>query len=234
MKIKIILLINFFLCFACKNNVTQNIDTESEPEIIAEEYLIPFTCRRNTIFVEGVFKDSVYFFILDNGYVMTSLFQNVFTRYYDVNTLNISTLESGYKWQICTVPTQIKLNNYAFLLDRFNVIDASSNTRGGFIGVELFNRHIIELNFEDSLIIIKNKLPENIDEYMSFDLLHFENYEFPTDSLFRQIEISGFYDHAGTLFTGRFFIDLGTPVVTFFKPISARTDFALSKQNTNT
>jgi hypothetical protein len=230
------LMATLLCCFSYKSQIEQIFETKK-----VEEYLIPFIITKNyRIFLEGVFKDSTYHFFLDNGFPVTCLCQKLFTRYYDMEKLTINVLcEDGGR--ICVVPNQIKFADYEFVFDTVNVDCHKSNLKRkefsnvrGVIGSELFHRHIIELNFEDSLLIIRNQLPKNISEYISFDLQNFEHYAFPTDSLFRQIEISGFYDHKGNFFTGRFWIDLGTPTVTFLKTIREQTDLNYSKQDTNT
>ncbi|MCL1968592.1 MAG: hypothetical protein FWF65_03380 [Bacteroidetes bacterium] len=229
------LITNLLFCFSCKSKVEPRFESET-----IEEYVIPFTVTDNyRILLEGVFKDSVYLFMLDNGWAMTTLPRTLFTRYYDIEKLNMSVSEWNGDAQTCVMPNQIKFANYEFLFDRIGVDDhvllgKELSFLGGIIGAELFHRHIIELNFEDSIMIIRSKLPENICEYMSFDLQNFEHYAYQMDSLFKQIEISGFYDHKGNAFTGKFWVDLGCPFVVFLKTIREQTDFNYSKQDTNT
>lgn len=203
-----------------------------------QEHTIPFIFANDKIFLEGIFQDSVCYFILDNGFTSTCLSKPLFSRYYDTTTLKIQNPD----WTDPTyvVPIHIKLKDYDFVIDTVVAFDLSIydtkreiiSDKGGFIGVELFQRHIVELNFEDSVMSIKDKLPKNIEEYAHFDLLNIKNCSSKYDSLFKQIEISGFYDLVGNPFVGRFLVDLGCPFTILSNTFQRNVDENLSKKDT--
>lgn len=233
--IYLLVLISIFL--SCKGKTAK--DTASEA--LLREYIIPFIMSNNQILLEGIFKDSAYYFILDNGAPITNLSQSVFNHYYNIAELTIPDAERRSPKCVLPIPVYIKFKDYDFLVDTILVFDASAFPKrsnfadlGGIIGVKLFQNNIIELNFEDSLMTIKDKLPENISEYQSFDLLPLKNRTQSFDYLLKQIEIPGFYDHEGNTFNGRFLLDLGSPSVPFTKTIGEKTNFDLSKKDSTT
>ena len=230
-----IVTLSLLLCLSCKSKIEQNV----ESEIAAEEYVIPFIFKHDRIYLEGVFKDSTYYFMLDNGAMVTCLSQSLF-QHNDTVGLRVPDTLAFPKY---TISTHIKFRNYDFALNEIAIAPADAITSKmfdieryvvGLIGVKLFADKIVELNFEDSLMVIRNTLPENINEYQSFDMLNLENCVHWFDSLYKQIELSGFYDYAGNSCKGRLTLDLGTHFVTFTKTIKGKTDFELSKKDTTT
>jgi len=225
---------SFFL--SCKRNTTKNTVAETP----SKEYVIPLTLKER-VYLEGVFKDTICRFLLDNGATRSSLSEAVFNHYYDVATLDTV---ASYKWDpkwfpAYVVPIHIQLKDYDFLIDTVMIYSnhpskMSKESYRNTIGVELFMKNIIELNFEDSLMIIRSQLPENINDYQNFDLLNIQNITTSYDHLFRQIEIPGFYDREGNAFKGRFFVDLGSSLITTHKTIKGKTDVDLSKKDTAT
>lgn len=229
----------FFVIFSYFSCTHQNKEKDNASYITKKEYIIPFALEHNKILIKGIFKDSTYTFILDNGCTGTCLSSTLFSHYYDTTKLRI--VNPDWADPTCVVPIHIKFNNYDFSVDTIIAFDLSiydtkrekSSDKGGIIGVKLFKDQIVEIDFEDSLLIIKNKLPENIKEYMSFDLLNLKDCQSKYDYDFKQIEISGFYDHTGKPFKGRFLVDLGCPDLTLNRRFNKHTDFNLSRRDTN-
>lgn len=235
MKNTLLFFVNLLLLFSCKDAVIQKIKSETIIEI-PEEYIIPFLFENNRIYIEGAFKDSTHYFILDNGAMVTCLSESLFQQD-DTAGLRIPDILPFPKYNISI---DIKLNDYDLDLNEITIANVSrfkskkERNVAGIIGVELFANRIIELNFENSLMTIRNKIPENINEYQCFDMLNLSNCTYWFDSLYRRIAISGFYDYSGNSYEGNLTLDLGTPFVWFAKTIKEKTDFNLSEKDTAT
>ena len=177
-------------------------------------------------------------FMLDNG-ASTTMFDSTFWQLFkQQNTPHFIQKSGNYDYYYC--PTTISLSDYCYSIDTIYVASEkysqnyfSSLSLKGMIGVELFNKSIVGIDFENQKIFICDHLPENIQDYQKYDMVSLHKQGDPYYHKFRFLTIDGLYDKNGEPVSSNFLIDLGSVTNNIDYPFCDKIDIAKSKSMVN-
>ncbi len=133
-------------------------------------------------------------------------------------------------------PTSISLSDYTYSIDTMYVASEryshdyfSALSLNGMIGVELFYKSIVSIDFGNQKIHIGHQLPENIQDYEQYEMVSLRKHGDPYYHKFRFLTINGLYDKNGEPVSSNFLIDLGSVANNIDYPFCDNIDIAKSK-----
>lgn len=173
-------------------------------------------------------------FMLDNG-ASTTMFDSTFWQSFkQQNTPHFIQKSGNYDYYYC--PTTISLSDYCYSIDTIYVASEkysqnyfSSLSLKGMIGVELFNKSIVGIDFENQKIFICEHLPENIQDYKQYDMISLHKQGDPYYHKKRFLTVDGLYDKKGEPVSSHFLIDLGSITNNLDYPSCDNIDIEKSK-----
>jgi len=173
-------------------------------------------------------------FLLDNG-ATTTIFDSTFwmsiKEYKNPHFIQKS---GNFDYYYC--PTSISLSDYTYSIDTIYVASEryshdyfSALSLNGMIGVELFYKSIVSIDFGNQKIHIGHQLPENIQDYEQYEMVSLRKHGDPYYHKFRFLTINGLYDKNGEPVSSNFLIDLGSVANNIDYPFCDNIDIAKSK-----
>ena len=200
-----------------------------------EECAFDFKLEQGTIVIYAKINDMDSLrFMLDNG-ASTTMFDSTFWQSFkQQNTPHLIQKSGNYDYYYC--PTTISLSDYCYSIDTIYVASEkysqnffSSLSLKGMIGVELFNKSIVGIDFENQKIFICDHLPENIQDYKQYDMISLHKQGDPYDHKKRFLTVDGLYDKKGEPVSSHFLIDLGSITNNLDYPSCDNIDIEKSK-----
>lgn len=173
-------------------------------------------------------------FMLDNG-ASTTMFDSTFWQSFkQQNTPHFIQKSGNFDYYYC--PTSISLSDYTYSIDTIYVASEryshdyfSALSLNGMIGVELFYKSIVSIDFGNQKIHIGHQLPENIQDYEQYEMVSLRKHGDPYYHKFRFLTINGLYDKNGEPVSSNFLIDLGSVANNIDYPFCDNIDIAKSK-----
>ena len=235
------------LFFSCKSN------TKATAEEIIQERVhridtVSFTMdenfpkagvKYNTIYIPVQLKDSAsYSFMLDNCFRQASFRDNVFNTMYDISdfraidTPSVSAARIRFEGQ-----TELKIGTYLLSLDTISIINTErlekfypTTSEKGIIGSALFEREIVEIDFDNHLVLIHSHLPEKTASYLMLDLVYNkQSFQWSWSERMPRIQLEGFVGKNQEQLTGRFIFDLGSQITQLFSEFKAKLSSDMSQ-----
>ena len=173
-------------------------------------------------------------FMLDNG-ASATIFDSTFWLSLEKQNAphfiqNIGNFDDYY------CPTNISLSDYTYSIDTLYVASEkysqnafSALSLNGIIGVELFYKNIVDIDFENQKIHISDQLPENIQDYKQYDMISLHKQGDPYYHKMRFLTVDGLYDKKGEPVSSHFLIDLGSITNNLDYPSCDNIDIEKSK-----
>ena len=235
-------LVAALLFFSCKpNNKATAEELAREP--VSKIDSIPFTMNEkfpsaqfNRIYIPVQLKDStIYLALLDNCYTRTSFRDNLFNTVYDmsnfraVDTLSFTASRVDFEGKV-----ELRIGSYLLALDTIEIVNTVLFDKlfPGFdkniIGFDLFEREIVEIDFDNHLVLIHSHLPEKTDTYLALDL-HYRNQRFRYNERMPRIQLEGFVGKNQEKLTGKFLFDLGAQFTTLYPEFQAQLSSDMSQ-----
>jgi len=238
------------LFFSCKSN-NKEVAEELAQEPVHKIDSIPFTMDENLtakfklhkIYLPVQLKDSAaYSFMLDNCNRRTTFRDNLFESMYDrsnfraIDTLGIARSRVFLEGQV-----KLKIGSYLFALDTVEIRDIArykkTHPNTGIpeiieiIGFDLFEREIVEIDFDNHLVLIHSHLPEKTASYLTLDLVVYrgQSFQWSWSERMPRIQLEGFVGKNQEKLTGRFIFDLGSPVTQLFSEFKAKLSSDMSQ-----
>jgi len=225
--------------FSCKSN---NKEIAQEPIYRIDS--IPFTmnenfgkAKYNKIYIPVQLKDSAtYSFILDNCCSNTWFQDNLFNTMYDrsnfhaIDTPSFTASIISFEGHV-----ELKIGSYLFALDTINITNTElfkklyhmTTDLKGIIGCDLFEREIVEVDFDNHLILIHSHLPEKTATYLTLDLFYGKQF-WKSDKMPR-VQFDGFVGKNQEKLTGKFLFDLGAELTSLFPEFNAKLSSDMSQ-----
>ena len=222
----------FTSCFYVGKNEVQSLPQK-------EEYTLDFQLEQGRIVLCAKIDDMDSLrFLLDNG-TTTTVFDSIFwTSIKELKTPHF--IQKSGSFDIYHCPTSISLSDYTYSIDTIFVASEkhshdlfSALSLNGIIGVELFNKSIVGIDFEDQKIHVCNQLPESIRDYKQYDMISLHKRDEPYYHKFRFLTIDGLYDKNGEPVSSNFLIDLGSVTNNIDHPFCDHIDIAKSESMAN-
>ena len=230
------------LFFSCKsNNKATAEEVIKEPTHKIDSVLFTMhenfpNAQFNRIYIPVQLKDSaIHIALLDNCYTRTSFRDNLFNTMYDianfraVDTLSFTASRVDFEGQV-----ELKIGSYLFALDTIEIVNTALFDKlfPGFdkniIGFDLFEREIVEIDFDNHLVLIHSHLPEKIDSYLTLDL-HYRNQRFRFTERMPRIQLKGFVGKNQEKLTGKFLFDFGSQFTTLYPEFQAQLSSDMSQ-----
>lgn len=208
-------------------------ETQSVPQ--REEYTIDCQLEKGRIVLYAKIDDMDSLrFLLDNG-ATTTIFDSTFwmsiKEYKNPHFIQNS---GNFDYYYC--PTSISLSDYTYSIDTIYVASEryshdyfSALSLNGMIGVELFYKSIVSIDFGNQKIHIGHQLPETIQDYEQYEMVSLRKHGDPYYHKFRFLTINGLYDKNGEPVSSNFLIDLGSVANNIDYPFCDNIDIAKSK-----
>ncbi len=181
----------------------------------------------NRIIVEVGVNDTVLRMLLDCGFPHTAFNRKALEQIHQ--PFAVFDEETG----LSTTDMTLLLNHTALHLD---TVHARSNFKwesycDAILGFELFDRHIVEIDFEHRHIVIHDALPEKVASYKAYDL-----HRVPEDKKFGMLPrvlFEGFVKKDGTITDAWLLVDLGAVFSIWYKDFRMQLTTDSLKQDTS-
>lgn len=218
------------VCASCLSN---GKDFQNGPQ--KKEYTIDFQLEHGRIVLYAKIDDGDSLrFMLDNGASTTVLDSTFWTSIKKLKTPSFIQKSGNFDYYYC--PINISLSDYIYSIDTLYVASEkysqnhfSALSLNGMIGVELFYKSILVIDFENQKIHISDHLPENIQNYKKYDMISLHKQDDPYYHKFRFLTIDGLYDKTGNPLSSNFFIDIGSITNNIDCPFCDNIDIEKSK-----
>ena len=221
------------IVLVCASCSSVGKDSPNEPS--KEDYTIDFQLEEGRIVLHAKVNDMDSLrFMLDNGSSAT-IFDSTFWLSLEKQNAphfiqNIGNFDDYY------CPTNISLSDYTYSIDTLYVASEkysqnhfSALSLNGIIGVELFYKNIVDVDFENQKIHISDQLPENIQDYKQYDMISLHKQGDPYYHKMRFLTVDGLYDKKGEPVSSHFLIDLGSITNNLDYPFCDNIDIEKSK-----
>ncbi|MCR5191661.1 MAG: hypothetical protein K6D59_00010 [Bacteroidales bacterium] len=180
----------------------------------------------NRIIVEVGINDTVLRALLDCGYPHSAFNRKVLEK------INQSFTVFNKDNELSTTDMTLLLNHTSVHLDTIHAVRNYKRESycDAILGVELFERHIVELDFEHRNIIIHRVLPDKVTSYKTYDL-----YRVPEDTTFGMLPrviFDGFVKTDGSRTDAWLLVDLGAVVSIWHKDFRMQLTTDSLKQDT--
>lgn len=225
-----------FIClslylFCCSNNRGEKTLLESK-----EDITIDFQLEQGRIVLYAKINDMDSLrFMLDNGATATVFDSDFWSSFENTSESHIIKESSRLSTYFC--PTSIALSKYIYSIDTVYIASKdysdnhfSSLSLNGMIGVELFYKKVVSIDFEHHKIHISDQLPENIQNYKKYDMISSYKHDNPYYSKFRFLSVDGLFNKKGEPVTSNFLIDLGCVTNNIDCPFCDNIDIKKSKE----
>ena len=240
MKPNLLIIISLvFLAVSCNS---QNAQTENTMPA-AKTDTIPFTMvdtfpthlaptpknlgSFNRIILEVGVNDTVVRMFLDCGFPHTNFNRKALEQIHQPYTVFN---EDG---ELSTTDMTLYLNHTPLHLDTIHASYTDFDWDSycdAILGYELFDRHIVEIDFEHRNIILHDVLPEKVSSYKAYDL-----HRVPEDAKFGMLPrviFDGFVKKDGTKTDAWLLVDLGATVSLWYKDFRMQLTTDSLKQDT--
>jgi len=200
-----------------------------------EECAFDFKLEQGTIVIYAKINDMDSLrFMLDNGSSATIFDSTFWLSLEKQNAPHFIQKSGNYDYYYC--PTSLSLSDYTYFIDTIYVASEkyshdffSALSLKGMIGVELFNKSIVGVDFENQKIHISDHLPENIQDYQKYDMVSLHKQGDPYYHKMRFLTVDGLYDKKGEPVSSHFLIDLGSITNNLDYPSCDNIDIEKSK-----
>jgi len=240
------------LFFSCKSNNKATAE-ELAQETVHRIDSIPFTMDENLtakhklhkIYIPVQLKDSVtYSFILDNCYQRTSFRDNLFDSMYDRSNFRVVDTPGLTRSRIYLEgQVELKIGSYLFALDTIEILNiekyfnselfknySSQEVLSNTIGFDLFEQEVVEVDFDNHLVLIHSHLPEKTASYLTLDLVYNQqSFQWSWSERMPRIQLEGFVGKNQEKLTGKFIFDLGSPITQLFSEFKAKLSSDMSQ-----
>lgn len=238
MSIKYILIISLVMLMSCHNGIS----TKEVANNACQTDTIPFTMADtvpsgialapenlgsfNRIVVEVGINDTVLRMILDCGYPHTAFNRKVLEKIHQPFT--VFNMDN----ELSTTDMTLLLNHTSLHLDTIHAFKKYKygTYSDGILGLEFFERNIVELDFEHRNIIIHGVLPDKITSYKTYEL-----YRVPEDTTYGMLPrviFDGFVKIDGSKTDAWLLVDLGAVVSIWLKDFRMQLTTDSLKQDT--
>jgi hypothetical protein len=242
--ISIIFILLVFCHFSCGNSNSQiqnKIDNPQSEKIDTIKFTVdPHNNKSplwNKIVFSAQFSDTELNCFLDNCESITLIDNKIFENLCSDSSSQIINREDlsyirhheGVYRETIKCPLNISLNQYVLHLDTVIKTNDIIGNVPFCLAIELFQKNIVEIDFQQDIILLHQILPEKAKTYEVWNLFVDKRY-----NQWRRVKMDGFMSENGKQISGTFIVDLGASISLLFPPFVEELSFEKSIKDTTT